>query len=199
MFIVNITSKNCNLTSKSSNPISRLILFCGLILIPNLGFSQQEQPKRVTVVVIAKEIIPEKEIIQIPADNFPKATNSSVHVNGERKIKRSALAKTPIKERSVKKASNLNTVSKTEVSSNTSKTSAQINDKRNSIIKSKSSQTADSTAIRNNIKAGSFSYVYIWIGAFFVIAGVVLGLLFGKPAFLISFAGLVFIVLGVII
>ncbi len=37
---------------------------------------------------------------------------------------------------------------------------------------------------------------YMWIGFFLMLAGFVLGLLFGKPAFLVSVAGLVFIVLG---
>jgi hypothetical protein len=43
------------------------------------------------------------------------------------------------------------------------------------------------------------SISYIWIGAFLILAGIVLGLLFGRPAFLVSFVGIIFIALGLAI
>lgn len=40
---------------------------------------------------------------------------------------------------------------------------------------------------------------YIWIGSFLILAGLVLGLLFGRPAFLVSIAGVVFVIIGFLV
>lgn len=48
-------------------------------------------------------------------------------------------------------------------------------------------------ASTNNIKA---SRTYLWIGFMLIVVGVILGILFGKMALLISLAGLVFVIIG---
>lgn len=45
----------------------------------------------------------------------------------------------------------------------------------------------------NDIKA---SRTYLWIGFMLIVVGVILGILFGKMALLISLAGLVFVIIG---
>jgi hypothetical protein len=40
---------------------------------------------------------------------------------------------------------------------------------------------------------------YVWIGVILIVAGIVLGLLFGRTAFLVSFIGVIFILLGIFI
>ena len=47
----------------------------------------------------------------------------------------------------------------------------------------------------NSDKANTISYV--WIGVILLIAGIILGLLFGRAAFLVSFVGVIFILLGI--
>ena len=210
-----------------------MILFWGLMLLPALGFSQQEQPKRVTVVVTAREIVPEKEIVQLPADNTPVATNT-VHRGKTAPTKTPSSVKTATNQQKQSAKKPLNTKAATKpvvatfstkaqigtkqktveetpapkkVSSvrpsivdtttgKTNQTSNQLNNKDSSTVKSESIQRQNAS-VTNGTKASSFSY--IWIGSFLIIAGLVLGLLFGKPAFLISFVGVVFVVLGILI
>jgi len=310
------------LTKNQNKPFFYATLLMGLLLFPLLGFSQQEEPKRVSIVVTVKEINPEKQVIQLPADNLPKTINrphatvglnntpvkhtrpASVYTPKEKtnvntpdlvknktnelikkpspltsakpapsktknqgivkrteiknktstpsenmtsvkntQAKEKAIAKTPttiknpVKE-TVKQASPPATVSKpmaakelkkesmvasknvqadkdivkitpeaqqsvsnpskkepNMVASNTNKTSTSVADKT-SPVKIDNNSTAMIKSSQNN-QSNAFSY--IWIGAFLVVAGLVLGLLFGKPAFLISFVGVVFIVLGIVI
>lgn len=40
---------------------------------------------------------------------------------------------------------------------------------------------------------------YVWIGIILIVLGIVLGMLFGRTAFLLSFIGVVFILLGIFI
>ncbi|WP_162926628.1 DUF308 domain-containing protein [Pedobacter chitinilyticus] len=234
-------------------------------MLPFLGFSQQEQPKRVTVVVTAKEITPQKEVVQLPADNMPTTVNSKPKATSSKKSAyTTAKAKTavPTKSRPEKaiaanpKATNTaklrskvatkeNTVAKAIVKPNptpkpvatppvkkeeviakakpTTKvvkeqakpekeiaTPAPITraalpsnkaettvapSKEDALVKTESNKDTPQLSPDEQTNATS----YIWIGVFLIIAGVVLGLLFGKPAFLISFVGVVFVALGIII
>lgn len=78
-------------------------------------------------------------------------------------------------------------------------------DKLKTIVKSASADAHDEiahaevidennvAAPTNNIKA---SRTYLWIGFMLVVVGVILGILFGKMALLISVAGLVFVLIG---
>jgi len=236
-------------------------------MLPFLGFSQQEQPKRVTVVVTAKEIAPQKEVVQLPADNIPVTINSKpkgvfkkknptfnnsktktaapAKVQPEKAIISSSKvvatpkpkSKTPIKE---------NAPIKTTVKpSNTTKPTATAPTKKQEVVAKakpvaqpkteqketekeiaspapitrattpvpnekvneasnndndalvKADQNSDTPQLSPDGQTNATSY--IWIGIFLIIAGVVLGLLFGKPAFLISFVGVVFVALGMII
>lgn len=207
------------------------------MLLPALGFSQQEQPKRVSVVVTAKEIVAEKEIVQIPANNTPIVTaplniahkskvaptkklnpiktttalqkqSAKTPLNTKDQIPKpvvttsSTKAQTETKQKAVEQIPHTNTASnvRTGIADTTAakpnQTSNQLNHKESSLAKSESIQRQNA-AVANGTKASSFSY--IWIGSFLIIAGLVLGLLFGKPAFLISFVGVVFVVLGILI
>lgn len=202
------------------------------------------------MVVTLKEIFPQKEIVQLPADNIPtvinmpaakvrntsarhtaktksiisknKATKEKVVAKSTLTVKKApkqpaeksiipssptvtqqekAKAQTkPIENKSVSVKQNELTEQKT-VANKASKipdvksTAAQVRDDTSTIVKTKN-DNKETVKFIQNTKANSFSY--IWIGIFLVIAGVVLGLLFGKPAFLISFVGAVFIVLGLL-
>jgi cytoskeletal protein RodZ len=220
------------------------ILFLGLLLFPIFVFSQEEQPKRVTVIVTAKEISGQKEVVQIPADNVPKNVKESVKKSVkessptaqknqvEAKVTNKVNPTVTDKTKSVttsptvaKKttATKPTSPSKTEVTTTTkpaeekpaenfvrketgsigkhtvdttSTTAAKIINKDNASLKPANTETIDETLSANSKKS---AFSYIWIGAFLVIAGIVLGSLFGRPAFLISFVGIVFIILGVII
>ncbi|WAC42173.1 hypothetical protein [Pedobacter sp. SL55] len=206
------------------------------MLLPALGFSQQEQPKRVSVVITAKAIVTEKEIVQIPADNTPIVTspintvpkgkaapaNKPGSINATTALQKqqakslntkaqipkpvvasaSKKAQIETKQKAVEQTPHTNTASnvRTAITDTTlakpNQTSNQLNRKDSSLAKSESIQRQNA-AVTNGTKASSFSY--IWIGSFLIIAGLVLGLLFGKPAFLISFVGVVFVVLGILI
>jgi hypothetical protein len=223
-------------------------LFLGIVS-PINAFSRQDEPKRVTVVVKAKEINTAKQLLQVPADNLPK----TIHGPAVKKIGlpvEKVIAKTSVStdrstdiekpgEKPVKKgerpmrqhaaAKNVLTDSKTTVtgdnsanqqfnsSTNTaanpvkpnssdsispaddisiSKTVQQVGEKTITTIKAKKDNKELATFTHSS-KVNSISY--IWIGCFLIIAGIVLGLLFGKPAFLISFVGVVFITLGLVI
>lgn len=257
---------NCSLTNNLNKPFYYALLVLGLLTLPLLGFSQQEQPKRVTVVVTAKEITPQK-LVQLPADNVPsivsgkpKATLKKklhTHITAKPKTKpatqttsakalvepspKAISAPTPksksvAKENTIAKAvpKNQNTAKPVAVAppaqkeetvveaqpgqqkenkkidkevappapittANTLGTSAEIEKttkpEDNATIQTNSSRDTPQLSPDGQTNATS----YIWIGVFLIIAGVVLGLLFGKPAFLISFVGVVFIALGIII
>ncbi len=231
------------------------ILFTGLLLLPFSSFSQQEEPKRVTVVVTVKEIPQQKEIVQLPADNTPKkvskATEKTVIATKKNSLptkvtasKEITVAKAPIvakktskspsekpkvtvsvtpkatpptkeetklaqnkpviaeDKKSVEKVptqkpvATLPKTAPTTVHTDISKSTEQVNNKTITTVKDKNeSEEIENTSYTSTVN----SFSYIWIGAFLIIAGVVLGLLFGKPAFLISFVGIVFIVLGLLI
>lgn len=215
------------------------------MLFPFLSFSQQEEPKRVSVVVTVKEITPQKEVVQIPADNTPKAVGKPV----VKKIATAVKSATP-KEKLAAAAPTVATAKpigkpsivtpKNTIAPNQTKTEEITKSKSTEVKKEKTTEPAivqpplatapkkeiearevesnkaevkannqtraavtaanenkEILEIPNNSKANSFSY--IWIGIFLIVAGVVLGLLFGKPALLISFVGIVFVVLGIII
>lgn len=236
-------------------------------MFPFLGFSQQEQPKRVSVVVTAKEITPQKEVVQLPADNVPSSVNSKPKATSNRKptaytAKTKAAAPTKIQPEKTVVASQKKITSTAKPKSNiaakentiakaTAKASPIPNTvvpppvkKEEAIAKAKPVVKVEkepakpekeiavpapvtSAALPNNHKVETSTVPskeeaivktesnkdtpqlspdgqtnatsYIWIGIFLIIAGVVLGLLFGKPAFLISFVGVVFVALGIII
>ncbi|RZL20408.1 MAG: hypothetical protein EOO96_25145 [Pedobacter sp.] len=230
-------------------------LFLGLLLSPFLSFSQQDEPKRVSVIVSAKEIAPEKEIVQIPADNTPKVVGKSftkaVAKNPQTVVKKNTiLVKTatakekptvkpiiaankkppvantviaPVKNKAAspkikieevanKKPAEKETVRKTTsiqksvaatpktetktLATKSDEVSVQTNDKT---ITTAKANNENNELLENATTSKANSFSYIWIGIFLMVAGVVLGLLFGKPAFLISFVGIVFITLGLII
>jgi len=237
-------------------------------MFPFLGFSQQEQPKRVTVVVTAKEINPQKEVVQLPADNVPTVVNSKTKTAFSKKpatytatksktavpskaqpektvvvspkvsstakpkntvaTKENTISKTTVKPSPTPKIGTPPPIKKAEVIAKakptikvekepvkpekeiaatapiTRATASPSNhkvetttapSKEEAIVKTESSK--DTPQLSPDGQTNSTSY--IWIGVFLIIAGVVLGLLFGKPAFLISFVGVVFVALGIII
>jgi cobalamin biosynthesis Mg chelatase CobN len=53
-----------------------------------------------------------------------------------------------------------------------------------------------SASTSSNIKT---SRAYLWVGIMLMVVGIVLGILFGKTAFLISLAGIVFVVIGYVV
>lgn len=233
-------------------------------MLPFLGFSQQEQPKRVTVVVTAKEITPQKDVVQLPADNVPTTVNSKPKAIFSKKVstyastktvaptkaqphktvapkpkvistpnpknnivaKEKTIAKPTVKPNSTPKPVITPPIKKEEAIAKTkpvikaekekakaeeeilapapitgaalpsnSKVETTTPDKDEAIVKTESNK--DTPQLSPDGQTNSTSY--IWIGIFLIIAGVVLGLLFGKPAFLISFVGVVFVALGMII
>ena len=218
-----------------------IILFMVLWLFPFLSFSQQEQPKRVTVVVTATETAVQKEIIQLPADNVPQAIDKpsdmvnakhseftakktpSVLKNSITKEKpitspRVAATKTPVVTPKVsvpqnkikaneetaankpsaateKKATTIPSQATLKKPAATTAKPAVQEDKGLVIVKTTTPKENEESIHSTTANSSS----YIWIGIFLIIAGVVLGLLFGKPAFLISFVGIVFIALGMLI
>lgn len=296
---------NHKLNNKLNIPVSYIFFFTGMMLLPFFGFSQQEEPKRVSVVVVASEIAGSKEIVQLPATNLPltisrrykrniptKRTSRETSNNSTARpsIKEVAMVKTqpkvtiPQKPKAVvkatvvaaetkvksqafaaKKSTNIITqptpvskatsVAKTPVFSNNAKdktqeviakSAADVGSKPASLSKSKvvvtapvlskeqsnSQSTSEANANpatpvkRNEVESDKVAdeYVaermiteelnqeaqakysakvnavsYIWIGAFLILAGVVLGLLFGKPAFLVSLAGVVFVILSFLV
>ncbi|MDQ8004459.1 MAG: hypothetical protein REI64_06625 [Pedobacter sp.] len=232
-----------------------VILFTGLLLLSLSGYSQQEEPKRVTVVVTAKEIAPQKEIIQVPADNLPKVVSKpaakqktkateisekstivkqrikptekivaetpkttlrtkpkveatkNIPVQKNKPVEETKIAQNkPVGVKETQKPAQQPIEDKKEIEKakeetklpdvNVTKTVTQVGDETITTIKAES-DNKEVAKITHSSKVNSFSY--IWIGAFLIVAGLVLGLLFGKPAFLISFVGVVFIVLGIVI
>ena len=226
-------------------------------MLPFLGFSQQVQPKRVSIVVTAKEITPQKELVQLPADNVPSTINSKPKATLNKKTTYTQAKATSLSKIEPKKARESNSkaasfpVTKSEVTvkeSNIAKTTtksvanppvkeevtakvkpapkaakeavkpekeivspapiAMANTSQNSKLEEtttssehiatvKAEHSKSTPQLSPNGQINSVSYV--WIGVFLIIAGVVLGLLFGKPAFLISFVGVVFVALGMLI
>ena len=239
-----------------------VMFFTGLLLLSFSGYSQQqEEPKRVTVIVTAKEIAPQKDIVQVPADNLPKtvdrpaakhktkvaeaavakANTTKQRINTTEKImvetpkvtsRPNPVVQQPKREAPKSTAVQQNkAVAETKIAQskpiaveetpkpvqkpienkkeaerakeetklpdvNVTKTVTQVGDETITTIKAES-DNKEVAKITHSSKVNSFSY--IWIGAFLIVAGLVLGLLFGKPAFLISFVGVVFIVLGIVI
>lgn len=226
----------------------------GLLMLPFLSFSQQqEEPKRVSIVVTAKEIAPQKEIVQLPADNFPKITDSkptketlttqiATNKKNNTTLKTTVAAKkdgvvvkklttttasankAPIKPVEVPKKSAIVPVKKTDIARTKTSTKQEQNPAKVTSEKTTAAtkapnvdqntevrQVGDKTEATSKLEVGEKevvkstnsaninSFSYIWIGIFLIVAGLVLGLLFGKPAFLISFVGVVFIALGLII
>lgn len=225
-----------------------LYLFLGIVSPINV-FSRQDEPKRVTVVVKAKEITTGKQLVQVPADNLPKtihgpvvkksgvttekvmaktsvSTNRSTDIEkpeeklvnkSEKPMQQHAAAKVLPKAGqtriAVDNSANQQFNSSTNTATNSvntngsdsispaddisiSKTVEQVGEKTITTIKAKKDNKELATFTHSS-KVNSISY--IWIGCFLIIAGIVLGLLFGKPAFLISFVGVVFITLGLVI
>jgi len=238
-----------------SNNINKFIQFgillLGLLTFPLWGFSQQEHPNRIVIVVTLWEIFPQKEIVQLPADNMPTVINVpatkvrttiakhtvktkpivSKNITATAKIEgkstltvketpKQPMAKPiipssptvtqqekantqtkPIENKSVSVRQNepieQKTISnKASKTPNVKSTEEQLRNDTSTTIKSKNDNKETAKFVQNT-KTSSFSY--IWIGILLVIAGVVLGLLFGKPAFLISFVGAVFIALGLLL
>lgn len=228
----------------------------GLLMLPFLSFSQQqEEPKRVSIIVTAKEIAPQKEIVQLPADNLPKITNSKptketlttqiATIKKNNTTLKTTIAskkdgvvvkklttpttmasakKAPIKPVEVSKKSAIVPVKKTEItrtklstkqerkpakatSEKTTATAKAPNVDQNKEVRQVGDKTeatskleiSEKEVVKSTNSANINSFSYIWIGIFLIVAGLVLGLLFGKPAFLISFVGVVFIALGLII
>ncbi len=235
-------------------------------MLPFLGFSQQEQPKRVTVVVTAKEITPQKELVQLPADNVPTTVSRKLKATSSKKttytatkatagvptkvqpkktvvpstkvvttakpksnsvVKENSIAKTTAKPNPTPKTVATPPVKKEEVIAKANPTPKVVTEqvkpekgiatpapitraalpnnnkvettaapsKEDALVKTESNKDTPQLSPDEQTNATS----YIWIGVFLIIAGVVLGLLFGKPAFLISFVGVVFVALGIII
>ena len=234
-----------NLNSRSCSAI----LLWALLLFPFLGFSQQEQPKRVAIVVSVKEISAQKEIVQIPADNAPKAVSKASTPVSTRKstAPKKENTSTPAKAPAVVRKETVSPTNNIAKSNANTKPSAKTNAKPVATPKPQATTTpkiaqskpvvketekpieakpaiaaeasdeniteqpktaqVDTSATkineelaeeRYNAKSTS-SFSYVWIGIFLTIAGVVLGLLFGRPAFLISFVGIVFVIIGLII
>lgn len=237
-----------------SHHIIRFFLCCiAWGCFPFIAFSQQEEPKRVSIIVIAKEINTEKEIVQLPATNLPpvitkgrKTANTIAHTptktvakNTNKKqiftapaapemapAKSIAPSTSPTKTNTVRSHNKAaSTTPKERVPENvppppvqaaasgpvqepSAPTASTTNHKQSQESSASSPQTlrkrmdhhskqqVEHTRIANQ-KANVRSY--IWTGVFLIIAGVALGLLFGKPAFLVSVVGIVFIVLGVMI
>ena len=214
------------------------------MVLPVFAYAQQQEPKRIKVVVVAREIARPEQIIQLPATNVP--IESSRKTNVYKKIRRTAnpltkatftkpprLVEIPI-EKSKKivwkavaikeKAKNPAPLQRTEITKSGVVTVGKENQPAKAvnvktIAPEKATQTITQNAVqpKKTLVAGDTTQVkakdvtetkrgiapnalsYIWIGVFLVIAGLVLGLLFGKPAFLVSFAGLVFLILGFLI
>jgi membrane protein CcdC involved in cytochrome C biogenesis len=57
------------------------------------------------------------------------------------------------------------------------------------------SETADDTTVSDG-KYLKTSKTYMWIGIVLVVVGIIMGILFGKTALLISLAGMVFVIIG---
>jgi len=231
------------LTNNLYKPFCAAFLFTGLLTLPFLSFSQQqEEPKRVTVVVTAKEIVSQKEIVQLPADNVPKIvsdkpkeknttakrniTNSSKSLTTRSVVSKAPTAakkntvetkKTPVAvakkeifpvsradiakaKPEVTKETKQTQPSKERIANPIAKvetTAPDVNASKDSDRVTTKLAAEDTIKVTHSTKVNSFSY--IWIGIFLIVAGLVLGLLFGKPAFLISFVGIIFIALGLII
>lgn len=102
-----------------------------------------------------------------------------------------------------------NVVASETTDENTSSASASSNELSNSVLDGQHDQSLQSSnqdlrdsatdsALDNQIQKNNQS-TYFWIGIFLIVTGIVFGLLFGKIAFLISLAGLIFIIIGVLI
>lgn len=77
-------------------------------------------------------------------------------------------------------------------------TESKKKDSKYLTIESPSSPYVETIATTGKVdKQNTLSYV--WIGSILVIAGLVLGLLFGRAAFLLSLVGVIFIILGVVV
>ncbi len=294
-------------------------LLTGVVSLPFFGYAQQDEPKRVAVVVVAKEISPTKEFVQLPATNLPivvghiskpKTYRARTVVSAAVKkpavsrpiVKEAVVTKTksapiattkptvklaPAKVEVVKKPTSVAVVSKKStpvvvskvtkeavvakakpaplvtvkpvvksaptpkvemVKKATAPVVAKTNPpvvasnkveqvivtkkdvvvlppavvaENNPSVKTTNTLTtvpqasvtkddkkvidefSNEVTVANDLEVSQVSHSakvnalnYIWIGFFLMLAGFVLGLLFGKPAFLVSVAGVVFIVLG---
>lgn len=113
----------------------------------------------------------------------------------------------PVTTATVPKAAPIATPSGTSIATNKTKHAEEtvpVRTSTDTAIKVSTPQTSTpiATIAQDNDKkeaTRAITFSYIWIGIFLVIAGVVLGLLFGRPAFLVSFVGVVFIALGLMI
>ncbi len=219
------------------------------MVLPVFGYAQQEEPKRVKVVVLAAEIAQPAEIVQLPATNMPIAigkteikpktvrrvtTPQVKHVYTKplpierpvTKVKEKAPAvvkneepakvSAPVQRKEVAKSAVVTLgkanqpVETAEVLTNKPKdivppeTPIQVGSQaaeqaKDKVVAIENSEVIaqEVTEVNRSIAPNALSY--IWIGVFLVLAGLVLGLLFGKAAFLVSFAGVVFLVLGFLI
>ncbi len=238
----------------------------GMAFLPIFCDAQQDEPNRVSVLVVARELGRTVEIIQLPATNLPlmartkpqKFRSTSTFTNN---VEYSSASGATVKEPTVPNVkikpsnkANVATLSKTETTNQTKIFGTSVDNPAigqnnrpievalksaaittNKLAKKKVvtkenvvvlppaenklvQKPTTNVVVKNNIEkvqkpveevlsaeqlqaayAAKVNAVnYIWIGFFLMLAGVVLGLLFGKPAFLVSFAGLIFVILGVL-
>ena len=236
------------------------------MFLPVFCDAQQDEPNRVSVLVVARELGRTVEIIQLPATNLPlmarvrpqkfRSTSAvinntayssafgatvkaptvpNVKVKSTNKTKVATASKTaPTKQTTVSRSSVDNATigqnnkaiavsSESDAVSSNKLAKKKVVTKENVVVlppaENKLIQKPPTdVVVKNNIEkvqkpveevlsaeqlqaayAAKVNAVnYIWIGFFLMLAGVVLGLLFGKPAFLVSFAGLVFLIIGLL-
>lgn len=242
-------------------------MLTGVVSLPFFGYTQQDEPKRVAVLVVVREIPAAKEFVQLPATNLPIVVDEinkpktysagtvfsaalkkpvsrpivkeTVAVKAKSEtlapVKRVVKSAPTSKMDMVKKAStpviektNLPLVASTMVEQVVVKKKkvlvlppAEVAKNNSSPVKTRNifksvpqasvtkddkkviDEFSNEVTMANDLDGSQVSDIarvnalnYMWIGFFLILAGLVLGLLFGKPAFLVSVAGVVFIVLG---
>jgi hypothetical protein len=158
----------------------------------------QDSVKKVTIRVIASE--KPKEVDFDTLINTGKAEARARLKTSQSLSKRVTASRAGITER--KEALNKSSVPKQTsskpakikpVTGEASVTKQSSNNKHKEEL-DKAQVTDDKTAIEpTDIKT---SRTYLWIGFMLIVVGVILGILFGKTALLISIAGIVFVVIG---
>jgi hypothetical protein len=190
------------LSNSQNRPFFFTILTLGLVAFPFWGFASQEPAKRVNVTVVVKELETPTELLQLPANNMPKATKN------DRLDSSQALATLPLaKGATLVPGSNPETTTHTFAATANKQAKASL---PTNLPPAYNAATLSDTSAKSKVLtepkvtaapqiAETSAFSYIWIGVFLFVAGILLGLLFGRPALLVSFVGMVFVAIGFLV
>jgi len=172
------------------------------------GNNLQDSIKRVTIKITATEkprvlnfdsLLQDSQTAKTIRTEKPKVIRKSLAGNGSYYKKESSTNQTKTTPAALQKSA-VTPIPKAGQNTITGKTQAVGN--KPSIAKNKQQiEEAQLVSDRTEVDESTIktSRTYLWVGFMLIIVGIILGILFGKNALLISLAGLVFVAIGYLI